>query len=295
MDKAKAAVSGFLSKDGKHDTTVHESVAPAVTNEKIHRTQLNEAQTAIDREVHQEHHHTSIQPIQHKEVLPEEHHHHVAPVEHREHHHGDNSKITRAIELEKQQFKDTRHVGDVQHTHADAGAVVGEHVHHHVHENIQPVIQKETVQQSVHHTVVPVHETHHNEAKHHTATQLPAVTMAEFQQQGGKIGGREERSDHFAGEPKQVNPLGGAPLGGRGADGTTSLTEDHHHNQHGKFGSTGTSRVAENDRTNVGTGTTGVGSGATGSSTTGTHKPSLMDKLNPKIDANGDGKAGFMK
>ncbi|CAO2650700.1 Nn.00g019920.m01.CDS01 [Neocucurbitaria sp. VM-36] len=32
-------------------------------------------------------------------------------------------------------------------------------------------------------------------------------------------------------------------------------------------------------------------------STTGTntHKPSLMDKLNPKVDANGDGKAGFMK
>jgi len=28
--------------------------------------------------------------------------------------------------------------------------------------------------------------------------------------------------------------------------------------------------------------------------TTGT-KPSLMDKVNPKVDANGDGKAGFMK
>jgi hypothetical protein len=31
--------------------------------------------------------------------------------------------------------------------------------------------------------------------------------------------------------------------------------------------------------------------------TTGTssHKPGLMDKLNPKVDADGDGKAGFMK
>jgi hypothetical protein len=28
---------------------------------------------------------------------------------------------------------------------------------------------------------------------------------------------------------------------------------------------------------------------------TGQHKPSLMDKLNPKVDADGDGKAGFMK
>lgn len=33
-----------------------------------------------------------------------------------------------------------------------------------------------------------------------------------------------------------------------------------------------------------------------GSSTAGQHKkPSMMDKLNPKVDANGDGKAGFMK
>jgi hypothetical protein len=30
-------------------------------------------------------------------------------------------------------------------------------------------------------------------------------------------------------------------------------------------------------------------------STTSAKKPSLMDKLNPKKDADGDGKAGFMK
>lgn len=35
--------------------------------------------------------------------------------------------------------------------------------------------------------------------------------------------------------------------------------------------------------------------GTTSSNTSGTHKPSLMDKLNPKVDANGDGKPGFMK
>lgn len=46
------------------------------------------------------------------------------------------------------------------------------------------------------------------------------------------------------------------------------------------------------------TGLTGSGlksSGATGegTNTTGT-KPSLKDRMNPKIDADGDGKAGFM-
>ncbi|KAG9242060.1 hypothetical protein BJ878DRAFT_426732 [Calycina marina] len=290
MDKAKAAVSGFLSKEGKHDTNVHESVAPAITNEQVHHHRHNEQQTAIDREVHQDHHHTSVQPIKHKEVAPEEHHHHTAPVEHREIHHGDKSKIAKNVELEKHQFKDTQSHREVQHTHADNGAVIGEHVHHHVHENIQPVIQKETYQQSVHHTVVPVHEKHHNEAKHHTATQLPAVTMAEFQQQGGKIGGREKRSDHFAGEPKQVNPLGGTPLGGKGADGTTSLTEDHQHEQHGKFGSHDRSSHHNNGHINGERGT-----GIAGASSATHEKPTMMDRMNPKKDADGDGKAGFMK
>jgi hypothetical protein len=42
------------------------------------------------------------------------------------------------------------------------------------------------------------------------------------------------------------------------------------------------------------TGTTGTHTGAHG--TTEAHgKPSLMDKLNPKVDADHDGKAGFMK
>jgi len=169
----------------------------------------------------------------------------------------------------------------VHHTHGATGAVLGEHVHHHVHENIQPVIQKETIQPSVVHTTVPIHEVHKNEVKHHSATQLPAVTMDEFQKNGGKIKGREERVDSFAGEPRQVNPLGAQPLGGRGADGTTSLTEDKHHNQHGKFGNTGTA------------GTHGTHSETEHNGTL--KKPSLMDKLNPKVDANGDGKAGFMK
>jgi hypothetical protein len=142
-----------------------------------------------------------------------------------------------------------------------------------VHENIQPIVQKETIQPSVVHTTVPIHEVHQNEAKHHTASSLPAVTMDEFKRQGGHLSGREERTDAFEGEPRSV----GGTIGGAGARGTTSLTESdstrnghHHHND------------------NVGT--TGIDSNQ---STTG-GKPSLMDKLNPKKDADGDGKAGFM-
>merc|ERR1712093_273326 len=76
MDKAKAAVGSFLHKDGKHDTTVHETVT-----------------TAVDREVHQDHHHTSVQPIKDREVLPEQHNHQMAGVETRNLKHGNDEHV----------------------------------------------------------------------------------------------------------------------------------------------------------------------------------------------------------
>merc|ERR1711900_31707 len=261
MDKAKAAVGSFLHKDGKHDTTVHETVNPAVTQENVTRTQHENVTTAVDREVHQDHHHTSVQPIKDREVLPEQHNHQMAGVETRNLKHGNDEHVKERLAAEQ--------------------------AHHHVHENIQPVIQKETIQPSVVHTTVPVHEVHQNEAKHHTATSLPAVTMDEFKKQGGHISGRDERTDAFAGEPCSV----GGTLGGAGAHGTTSLTEkDGHHKPHDTHGTHST------HGTGAGVGGMGLGSSTSHSSsnTTGA-KPGLMDKLNPKKDADGDGKAGFMK
>ncbi|EDN98896.1 hypothetical protein SS1G_13755 [Sclerotinia sclerotiorum 1980 UF-70] len=289
MDRAKAAVSDFLSKDGKHDTTVHETVNPAVQNEKVIKTQHEEATTAVDREIHQDHHHTSVQPIKDHEVLPEQHSHKLGAVEHRNIQHGSDAQVKDRLAAEQAQFKNTRSVGETQHTASQGGTVAGEHVHHHVHETIQPVIQKETVQPSVVHTTIPVHEVHQNEPKHHTATSLPAVSMDEFRHQGGALGGREERTDAFKGEPKSV----GGTLGGAGARGTTSLTENGAHGHH------------SGSHTGSHTGATGAGIGSatagnvhhtTSNTSTESHKkPSLMDKINPKIDADGDGKAGFMK
>jgi hypothetical protein len=259
-------------------------VNPAVQNEKVTPTRHENVTTAVDREVHQDHHHTSVQPIQDREILPEEHTHRMGGVEHRNIKHGNDQHVKDRLQAEQAQFKNTREVGSTQHLASTNAAVGGEHVHHHVHENIQPVVQKEMIQPSVVHTTVPIHEVHQNEAKHHTATSLPAVTMDEFKRQGGHLSGREERSDAFGGEPRSV----GGTLGGAGAKGTTSLTENdstrngHHHKDHlGATGATGT-----------GTGTGGFSS--TGSHDTTGKKPGLMDKLNPKKDADGDGKAGIM-
>ena len=71
MDKAKAAFSSILGRSGYHDTTVDESVRPAVSEETVKPTRHEELTEAVDREVHQDHYHTTVQPIQHQEVKPE--------------------------------------------------------------------------------------------------------------------------------------------------------------------------------------------------------------------------------
>lgn len=276
MDKAKTAVSDFMNKAGHHDTTVHEKVAPAVVNEEIRKVRHEEATTAIDREVHQDHYHTSVQPVKDREVLPEQHSHNIVPVEHREHQHGNPEAIKARLEQERMQFQNTRTEGATRESHSVAPVIAGEHVHHHVHETIQPVVNKETIQPSVVHTTVPIHEVHQNEAKHHAASALPAVSMADFKKQGGSLTGREERYDGFEGEPRAV----GGALGG------SSTGHTGHH-------SSGLENKAD-PRIDSGT-TGGYGSGPSGSGydTTGTKKPGLMDKLNPMKDSDGDGKRGI--
>lgn len=51
MESAKAAVSKFLGKAGHHDTTVEETVQPAVTSETVKPTQHENIAQAVDREV----------------------------------------------------------------------------------------------------------------------------------------------------------------------------------------------------------------------------------------------------
>jgi hypothetical protein len=364
MEKAKAAVKEFTSRAGHHDTTVHEHVAPAVKQETITPTRHEEAQTVVDREVHQDHHHTTVQPVKDREVLPEQHTHNLVGTQHKEYNHDDESRVKERLAAEAAQFRDQTTTAATRETASTAATVGGEHVHHHVHETIQPVIQKETIQPSVVHTTIPVHEVHKNETKHHATSALPAVSMADFKQQGGVLGGREDRIDRFEGEP--VNETGtqhshhggthkhGFESGTTGTSGTGVSGAGPHNSSmmnkadprvdsdldgsrgmtgsHGTTGTTGTGygssttgagphsssmgnkvdpRV-DSDRdgsrgltgSGYGSGTTSTGVGATGSgvghrsneaaANTG-KKPSLMDKLNPNVDANGDGKPGFMK
>ncbi|KAK4959510.1 hypothetical protein LTR28_005327 [Elasticomyces elasticus] len=112
--------------------------------------------------------------------------------------------------------------------------------------------------------------------------------------------GREERYDGFE-------------VGGALASETAGLTSGHgthHDSTHtGGLGSTGlgsdTSRTAGMGSTGLGSDTSrtgGMGSSVGGTSSTSTsnttgthHKASLLDKLDPRKDSDGDGKKGFMK
>lgn len=142
MEKAKAAVSEFMHKAGKHDTTVHEKVAPAVTHQTIKPERHENITTAVDKEIHQDHYHHSVQPIQDHEVLPEQHTHNLGSVEHRHIEHGNKRDDETRLQREAAQFKDKQTVAPTRETESIQPTVAGEHVHHHVHETIQPVVHK---------------------------------------------------------------------------------------------------------------------------------------------------------
>ncbi|KAM3415176.1 hypothetical protein BST61_g10296 [Cercospora zeina] len=305
MDAAKNAVKSFIHKDGKHDTTVHEKVNPAVTNETVTRQQEDRVTTAVDKEVHQDHYHTSVQPVKDTQVLPEKHHH--------------NLKLA----SEQARFKDTSTRVEGEHKTTTQPVVAGEHVHHHVHEQIQPVVNKQTIEPHVVHTTVPIHEVHHNAAQHHSTTALPAMSMSEFKANGGSLTGREERTDAFDGCPKP---------GHASTAGTGNSIVSHDHSSSGAAGagagagaalagsraaghSAGSSSTpiadsSSHSSSNGATVNNGADSTLTGQrqhdveprlsghnngiSSTEHKKPSLMDRLNPKKDSDGDGKAGIM-
>lgn len=130
MDKAKAAIHDFMGKSGKHDTTVHETVAPGVQHETVKPHHHEEVNTAIDKEVHQDHYHRTVQPVHDREVLPEQHHAKLGGVQHREFDHRDHEGTKRNLATDQAGFKDERVVQDTTHSQSAAPTVGGEHVHH---------------------------------------------------------------------------------------------------------------------------------------------------------------------
>ncbi|KAI0147122.1 hypothetical protein GGR57DRAFT_477954 [Xylariaceae sp. FL1272] len=329
MDKAKASLKEFVSKAGHHDTTVHKTEAPAVQHETVKPSQHENINTAIDKEVHHDHYHHTVQPLADREVLPEKHYYNAGDVQHREFDHRDEDSVKRKLAAESQKFHDKRVVDDVKHTRERGAVAQGEHHHHHVHETVQPVVHKETVEPHVVHTTVPIHEVHHNEAQHHSTSTLPTMSMEDYRKGGGVLGKDKQGYSKFDGTPEErggilhaVHGAEGAPIhkhsemprGASHGDFDPRDKGEHHHHHHDAAG--GESR--RHEATSAAAAAAGsrddhhhegrregyaepgrrsmldVGDGPRESHRE-TSKPSMMDKLNPMKDSDGDGKKGFMK
>ncbi|RPA97315.1 hypothetical protein L873DRAFT_1829033 [Choiromyces venosus 120613-1] len=189
MQAAKEAVKEFIHRDQKHDTEVRETFNPAITKERIIQKEIEESTTAIDRERHQDHYQTRIQPIEDHTVLPEQHKHNILPVEHRERRNFDDA--------ESHMFKSTREALPVERTQVEGTTVASEHAHHHVYENVQPVIEREVVQPAVIHTTRQIHEKIVHEPSFHPPTVQPKMTLDEYKRAGGVLDGKKETRDWF--------------------------------------------------------------------------------------------------
>eukprot|EP00262_Sarcandra_glabra_P013348 TRINITY_DN3678_c0_g1_i1.p1 TRINITY_DN3678_c0_g1~~TRINITY_DN3678_c0_g1_i1.p1 ORF type:complete len:306 (+),score=26.89 TRINITY_DN3678_c0_g1_i1:88-918(+) len=275
MEAARNAVNKITGNRG-HRTDVDEYVKPAVTSETIKPHRHEETTEAVDREVHQHHYHTTVQPLAHKERLPEKHTHNVAPQVEREYKHDNEADTHKRVSAELGRFQNTSTTRETTHSTEAAPMVAGEHVHHHVHETVQPVVHKETIQPEVVHTTVPIHEVHHASAEHHGMSALPMKTLDEFTRSGGALTGTERHThEEYEGAPRPYND--------KLATTIDKVLPGHHSSN-----TTGTNTTIgdSTQRQRPDSGIAGVG--------TEHQKPSLMDKLNPRVDADRDGKKGIM-
>jgi len=327
MEAARAAVQKLTGNRGHH-TSVEETVNPAVTHETVRPHRHEEATQAVDREVHQHHYHTTVQPLTHTEKLPEQHTHNILPTEHREFHHDNASATKERLATEMANFRDQSTTEHTVHTQAAAPTVTGEHVHHHVHETVVPVVHKETIQPEVIHTTVPIHETHHAASQHHGLSALPMKTLDEFKAAGGAlVGGTHPTHEKYEGAPRPYNEKlattfekledkfhgGHHTTSTTGTTGTSGINGSQHTGTSGINGSKHTTASGHGDKVGNDYSSSGTGrenayaaNGIDGNDrhldqrdaghmgTTEGFKPSMADRMNPRVDADGDGKRGIM-
>ncbi|KAK4544352.1 hypothetical protein LTR36_004243 [Oleoguttula mirabilis] len=166
------------------DTTVEKDVAPAVEHEVRSAAHKEEETTVINKERHQDHYHTTIQPLKQTEILPEQHDYEEASKDRKINRDTGNAKAEAEAQLA--QFKNTSEVGATTTVKSKEAVVGGEHIHHHFHETIQPVIEKETIQPSVTHKTITVNETIKEQSENLGITTAPVMSVDDFK--GGVVG-----------------------------------------------------------------------------------------------------------
>ncbi|EWY83583.1 hypothetical protein FOYG_13390 [Fusarium oxysporum NRRL 32931] len=168
------------------DATIHKEKQAPVVHEDVKSHEHEKVDTEVDHEVHQDHYHTTIQPVKDKNVLPTKHVYKENEVEEEIDHRNNEAKLKAKEEAAR--IKNEKNVEDTTHSREYAPTKEHEHIHHHLHENIQPVIERETVQQKVIHTTNHIHEKEQLNDEYHEATVAPAISLDEFKNGGAKTG-----------------------------------------------------------------------------------------------------------
>lgn len=260
----------FQNTSTTHQTTHSQAAAPSVTGEHVHH-----------------HVHETVQPVIHKETIQPEVVHTTVPIHEIHHasstHHGMSALPMKTLD----EFKQAGGLvtGSKSHTHEEYEGAPRPY-----NDKLTTTIEK----------VLPGH--HGSSTTGQTTGGLTSGTHGssglagtEHNRTGGLAGGNNYGSDTrgthggLTGNNYDSNTSSGLVGTGSNYDNQRSGLSGSEHNRTGGLSSG--SRDYDNGRDS------GIGGvGRDSHETSQQHsKPSLMDKLNPKVDANGDGKAGFMK
>ncbi|RDW80282.1 hypothetical protein BP6252_04920 [Coleophoma cylindrospora] len=181
MENAVTAVNKLFGRDSAPnrnvDTTVDAEVAPAVEHTHVKKQHETRTQTFVEKEKHQDHYHTTIQPLKDTEVLPEK-HDHIQETKHSSINHDDGGAKAKA-ESDRAGFKSTSEQKQYE-SKTQEPTQKEEHIHHHLHETIQPVIEKQVIDPSVTHKRVDVKEKIQEPAENHGVTINSAIPVEEF-------------------------------------------------------------------------------------------------------------------
>ena len=109
------------------DATIHKEKTAPVVHEDVKSHQHEKVDTEVDHEVHQDHYHTTIQPVKDKNVLPTKHVYQENEVE-EEIDHRDNEAKMKAKE-EAARIHNEKHVEGTTHSKEYVPAKEHEHVH----------------------------------------------------------------------------------------------------------------------------------------------------------------------
>ncbi|OBT49221.1 hypothetical protein VE00_00100 [Pseudogymnoascus sp. WSF 3629] len=162
---------------GEEDTTLESEVSPAVEHRHVKKQHETREQTFIHKDKHQDHYHTTIQPLKDTETLPEK--HDRTQETRRRSINNDHGDAKKKAEAGRSGFKNTT---DQEQSETKTKEPTKEdvHIHNHWHETVQPVIEKEVIDPSITHRRIDVEENIQEPAKYHGVTTNAAISAEEF-------------------------------------------------------------------------------------------------------------------